>query len=125
MVDRNASLDNLAMRILEEKPMYVQKRYEIVQEESKFSLREVLDKAEMAMITSAIYGVTDGGVLLGIDIMINASVGTSSYLGEEATKFIEDYDVKDVKDLVGKPISVIQYKNVIMWLEPLKIKLKR
>jgi hypothetical protein len=125
MVDRNASLDNLAMRILEEKPMYVQKRYEIVQEESQFSLREVLDKAEMAMITSAIYGVTDRGVLLGIDIMINASVGTSSYLGEEATKFIEDYDVKDVKDLVGKPISVIQYKNVIMWLEPLKIKLKR
>ena len=124
MVDKEKYAD-LVMKIIRGKPRYIQLRYDYVAAELDIPIVEMGDKTEMALIKNVTFGVDERGeVSLRLGIMSNDSVGTLNILNvETAVSLIMDYDVKDVKDLIGKPIKVISDRQRMMWLEPIKIKL--
>ena len=116
---------DLIMRIIRGKPRYIQIRYDRVGAELDVPIIELDNKSEMALIKNAVFGVDGRGeVSLRLEIMRNSSVGTTNILDRETAIFlITDYDVRDVKDLIGKPIKVVSDNQRMLWLEPIKIRL--
>lgn len=115
----------LKMKIIQGKPVYVQKQYKHVAKEFDMLITDLNGNSEMALIQNARYGLDDRGIVsLRLEIMKNNSIGTTNVLDvETAVDFITDYAVKDVKDLIGKPIKMVSHVNRMMWIEPIKIKL--
>lgn len=115
----------LKLKIIRGKPTYVQKRYEYVAKEFDMFVTDLNENSEMGLINNVRFGVDDRGIVsLRLEIMKNNSVGTTNILDvETAIEIITDYWVKDVKDLIGKPIKVVSHVNRMMWIEPIKIKL--
>jgi len=120
------TLDGMLEEQLKKKPEYVQKRYKYVLGETDKSLAEVDSNTTLGIIVDATYGVVEGQVMLMLNIMLNESLGTTTYMGvDEASEFIRDYNIRDIRELVGKSITVFKTFNRILWLEPCKIKLRK
>jgi hypothetical protein len=120
-------LEDMHIRNIATKSQYIKDRYNYVKKNTKLSYREIDNFSKLAIITSVEFGVDryrDKLVTLRLSIMINDSIGTSIAIPSNyIIPFIIDYDVCDINTLKGKPITVIQYSNMIYWLEPSKIKL--
>ena len=117
----------LKLKIIRGKPAYVQKRYEYVAKEFDMLVTDLNDNSEMGLIQDARFGLDDRGIVsLRLEIMINGLVGTMNVLDvDTAVDLIADYAVKDVKDLIGKPIKMVSHVNRMMWIEPIRIKLRK
>lgn len=119
------ALKKLTKKIISDKKKYIKDRYDLLSSETGLSNREIYNKKTMAIIVGALFGSTERGVALTFDIYVSESVAAGAALfGEEATELIKSYGVESVDYLNGKPIWVLEHGNMILWVEPCKIKVK-
>jgi hypothetical protein len=104
------------------------KRYEMIAKETGKTFEEIRCMRKIAIMSQVGFGCRDISVpILYFNINVSECSGALAIVdnGIDVYAFITEYGVYDVHNLNGMPIWVVEVGNMIYWLEPCLIEVKK